>query len=230
MLFNKLIQASQDLQSILEKTTDLKETHDFPWPAISYGPCRAFRRADLDIIDVRDKKKLWMLHLVVYPHYSDGSPIYGFDIISGPRKVTGAFHDFSPCDHNSSIITRFGENVKDFIPKKQRELPEWAKNIFSPFMIAAGNIREDSEELDTLLALAIKNLQMHIDSTANNWSPDEYYRSHQSWYVYNQRKNPHTARVMESLGIEKEQVRKYIDECLWPVEEAWMDSRPVLHN
>ena len=35
---------------------------------------------------------------------------------------------------------------------------------------------------------------------------------------------------MESLGIEKDQVRKYIDEALWPLEEAWQDSKPVLSD
>ena len=170
-----------------------------------------------------------MLHLVVYPHFDDGSPIYGFDIIAGPNKVTGAFHDFSPCDPNNTIITQFGENVKDFIPKKQRELPDWAKNIFSPYMIAAGNVRGDSEELDEILSLSLLNLEMLLNRIGTN-KGDVDYKPHQSWYVYNQRQNPHTSRVMESLGIDKETVRKYIDECLWPVEEAWMDSRPVLHD
>lgn len=232
MIFPQLISTSNRLQALLEDSTDIVVKHKFPWPALSYGPCKKFRRADLDIIDARGKKNLWMLHLVVYPHFYDGAPIYGFDIIAGPKKVTGAFHDFSPMDHNSTIITQFGENVKDFIPKKQRELPEWARNIFSPFMIAAGNVKVDTDELDQLLDLAVSNLEMHLDSIGVSrnkaWADDNYYAKNQSWYVYNQRQNPHTARVMESLGIEKDQVRKYIDEALWPLEEAWQDSKPVL--
>jgi len=227
MIFQKLISASEQLQRILENTTETKHVHDFPWPALSYGPCAKFRRADLDIIDVREERKLWMLHLVVYPHYNDPAPIYGFDIISGPKKITGAFHDFSPCDPNNLIISQFGENVKDFIPTKKRELPDWAKNIFSPYMIAAGNVR-DSEELDDLLNIAINNLKMHIESLGEKTDKD--FSANQSWYVFNQRKNPHTPRVMESLGIEKDVVKTYIDKCLWPIEEAWMDKHPLLHD
>ena len=224
MMFQKLISASNDLQEILEDTTDLKHTHKFPWPALSYGPCEKFRRADLDIIDVTETRKLWMLHLVVYPHFNDPSPIYGFDIISGPKKVTGAFHDFSPMDHNSTIITQFGENVKEFIPSKKRELPDWAKNIFSPHMIAAGNVNTDAE-VDQILSLAIKNLKMHLSHIGKRTSKD--FSSNQSWYVYNQRQNPHTPRVMESLGIEKEVVEQYIDDCLWPITEAWQKTKPT---
>ena len=234
MIFPQLISTSNRLQALLEESTDIVVKHKFPWPALSYGPCQKFRRADLDIIDAREKKNLWMLHLVVYPHFYDGAPIYGFDIISGPKKVTGAFHDFSPMDHNSIIITQFGEKVKAFIPKKQRELPDWAKNIFSPFMIAAGNVKVDTDELNQLLDLAVSNLEMHLDSIGvtrdEAWVDENYYAKNQSWYVYNQRQNPHTARVMESLGIEKDQVRKYIDEALWPLEEAWQDSKPVLSD
>ncbi|MGB1864613.1 MAG: hypothetical protein ACPHOL_09915, partial [Candidatus Puniceispirillum sp.] len=38
-------------QDMLEMSADMKKHHDFDWPAISYGPCEKFRRADLDIID-----------------------------------------------------------------------------------------------------------------------------------------------------------------------------------
>lgn len=214
MIFDKLIAASEEMRKMLEMSTDTKHHHDFDWPAISYGPCEKFRRADLDIIDAIEDRKLWMMHLVVYPHLDDGSPLFGFDIIAGPKKITGAFHDFSPIDKSSYIIPKFEENVKDFIPSKKRELPQWALNIFSGHMLSAGNVREE-EEVDKILALAIKNLKLILDELPNRVKGADWSVEH-DWYCHNQKQNPHTPRVMESLGVDPVTVRKYIDECLFP--------------
>lgn len=54
-----------------------------------------YRRAHISIVDARETKKLWLLHTTVFPHLDDPSPIYGFDIVAGPTRVSGAFHDFS---------------------------------------------------------------------------------------------------------------------------------------
>lgn len=214
MIFDKLIAASEEMRGMLEMSTDTKSHHDFDWPAISYGPCEKYRRADLDIIDAIEDRKLWMMHLVVYPHLDDGSPLFGFDVIAGPKKITGAFHDFSPIDKSSYIIPKFEENVKDFIPSKKRELPQWALNIFSGHMLSAGNVREE-EEIDKILALAIRNLQLILDELPNRVNGADWSVEH-DWYCHNQKQNPHTPRVMESLGVDPVTVRKYIDECLFP--------------
>ena len=43
------------------------------------------------------------------------------------------------------LIDWFKEAVEQFANRKKRELPEWALNIFSGSMIAAGNVRTDEE-------------------------------------------------------------------------------------
>ena len=57
------------------------------------------------------------------------------------NKMTGAFHDFSKSSGGEEhpLIDWFKEAVEQFVPSKKRELPEWALNIFSGSMIAAGN-------------------------------------------------------------------------------------------
>ena len=32
----------------------------------------------------------------IFPTLDNPAPIYGFDVIAGKNKMTGAFHDFSP--------------------------------------------------------------------------------------------------------------------------------------
>ena len=60
----------------------------------------------------------------VFPVLNNDGPIYGFDVIAGKNKMTGAFHDFSPSsDYDNPMIAGYKESVADFIPKKQRQLP-----------------------------------------------------------------------------------------------------------
>ena len=213
MVWNKLIDASLKMQNELEELSLTKHIHDFPWPAISYYNPNLFRRADLDIIDAREERKLWMMHLVVYPHLNDPAPIYGFDVIAGPKKVTGAFHDYSPVDPNHFMMSEFHSRAAKFIPSKKRDLPDWAKAIFSGSMISAGNVR-DGDELQELLDLCISNLQFHLKNIGASTTND--YTDKHNWYAINQKKNPHTPRVMENMGVAPDVVRKYIDECLFP--------------
>ena len=43
------------------------------------------------------------------------------------------------------MIKGYYESVEHFVPEKQRELPEWATNIFTGKMLAAGNVKTDEE-------------------------------------------------------------------------------------
>lgn len=175
-----------------------------------------YRRAHIDVVDARDSKSLWMMHCCIFPHLDNSGPIFGFDVVAGRNKITGCFHDYSPTETvDHSMITWFSSIVKDFSWKKERILPQWAKNIFSPYMIAAGNITE-KEELDQILELCyittdyyIKNIGLHNGTTENTLEQQNYY-------CQNQKLNPHTPRVMASLGLDKEEISVFIEECLFP--------------
>ena len=167
------------------------------------------RRAHVDVVDVRHTKKLWMMHVCLFPELTNGGPIYGFDIIAGEKKVTGAFHDFSPLLKKEHPLTRwFLEETKWFKPNKERELPDWAKAIFSGGMIAAGNVTEE-KELNQICTLAVSNLNAYIDKIGdfNNDSNKEDVIKAQNYYCEHQQKNPHTPRVMQSLGLPEDDIK-----------------------
>ena len=214
-IFQQLTEcADYFLKTLKENGTEVDEGHNFDWPNYVFTSTK-FRRAHLDIVDARETKKLYMMHLCVFPHVDDTSPIFGFDIIAGPNKVTGAFHDFSPVVYKSTYMGRhFVEKVKDLEWSKKRELPDWAMNIFSDNMIAASNI-QDPMELNTLLEVARDNLDYYLKEVGNSRSPIDT-RSLQNYYCYNQKKNPHTPRVMASLGLDENQVKTFIETCLFP--------------
>jgi hypothetical protein len=227
IIFNKL-DACADffLTSISKNATKVDEGHEFTWPNYVFTSS-TFRRAHLDIIDMRYTKKLLMMHLCVFPHTNDTSPIYGFDLIAGPTKVTGAFHDFSPIVYkNNYMVRHFAEKVKNLEWSKKRELPDWAMNIFSDNMIAAGNIQKE-EELETILNIAKDNLTYYLKEVGNSRG-DKDYTSAQNYYCTNQKKNPHTPRVMTTLGLDENRVKEFIETCLFP--SAHSPASPSSHQ
>jgi len=181
------------------------------------------RRAHIDVVDARETKKLWMMHVCCFPVLENNAPIYGFDVIAGKNKVTGAFHDFSPLfgpengDLQHPMQEWYSDAVKDFVPSKKRELPEWAKNIFSPDMIAAGNVKSE-EEAVAIIELAIDNLKVWFDSVDkfnNTMSRADTITAH-DYYSTNQQKNPHTPAVMKSLGLNEADVDLFCTDILFP--------------
>jgi hypothetical protein len=221
-IFNKLRSHAQQLDQMLSSQAFLiPQTHDYAWNTRSYTNAW-FRRANLDIVDATETKKLYMMHLCVFPHTYDSAPIYGFDIIAGTNKVTGAFLDFSPIGTHP-LNQWFREFVEPTSWSKPRELPTWAQKIFSPHMVAAGNINSEFE-LDLVLELSKKSLQHYLQGIPRNRPNLTYdeqvaqfdYTSQQNFYCQQQKQNPHTPRVLNSLGFTEAEVYDYIHHELFP--------------
>jgi len=175
-----------------------------------------FRRAHIDVVDARDTKGLWMMHCCVFPHTHNPAPIFGFDVIAGKNKITGCFYDYSPAgDHFHPMFEWFDNEVSLMSWKKSRELPDWAKRIFSASMVAAGNVGEESElrQIAEMAKTGIDHYLKNVGET-NNTMLDT--TSYQNYYCANQKQNPHTPKVMASLGLDEEDVRVFIQDCLFP--------------
>ena len=176
------------------------------------------RRAHIDVVDARDSKGLWMMHVCVFPVLNNDGPIYGFDVIAGKNKMTGAFHDFSASsDPNHPMIEGYKEAVEDFVPKKQRQLPEWATNIFTDKMLAAGNVNT-IEEAVSIIELAQDNLRAYFDEIGEftGYGDRDLVTASQNYYCHNQQQNPHTPRTMKSLGLNEADVDKFFTDMLFP--------------
>lgn len=176
------------------------------------------RRAHIDVVDARDSKGLWMMHVCVFPVLTNDAPIYGFDVIAGKNKMTGAFHDFSPSSNlEHPMIDGYKESVEDFIPKKQRELPQWAKNIFTEKMLAAGNV-SDEEEAVAIIDIATNNLRAYFEEVGefDGQGDRDLTLAAQNYYCENQQQNPHTPNVMKSLGLDEHDVEQFCRDMLFP--------------
>lgn len=175
-----------------------------------------YRRAHIDVVDARDSKGLWMMHCCVFPHIHNPAPIYGFDVIAGKNKITGCFHDFSPAgDDEHPLIDWFAEEANKLQWNKTRKLPEWAERIFTGSMIAAGNV-QDEFELSQIFGIANLSIKHYLNTVAESNFTHKNTTYNQNYYCENQKLNPHTPKVMASLGLNEDDVRVFIQECLFP--------------
>jgi phycocyanobilin:ferredoxin oxidoreductase len=175
-----------------------------------------YRRAHVDVVDARTTKGLWMMHCCIFPHLHNPAPIFGFDVIAGKNKITGCFYDYSPtADKNHQMIQWFSEETSGFEWNKTRKLPEWAERIFSPYMVAAGNV-SDEEELQQIIDMAKIGIEHYLATVGETNNLVASTRLEQNYYAQNQKQNPHTPRVMVSLGLSEDDVKHFIQDCLFP--------------
>jgi len=224
-IWNKLIDCKDDIITIFEENaTEIQEDGldyfnrpDSGWINRVWANDNV-RRAHIDVVDARDTKGLWMMHVCIFPTLDNPAPIYGFDVIAGKNKMTGAFHDFSPsADPDHPMIQGYYESVENFIPEKPRELPEWARNIFTGKMLAAGNVKTE-EEATEIIKIALSNLHAYfqeVGETKGEGAPD-LVAACQNYYCENQQQNPHTPRTMKSLGLPEADVDRFCTDMLFP--------------
>ena len=217
-IWDKLIECEQN---IIDKCASLgEETFDdpeFDWLNRVFKG-EHFRRAHIDSVDARATKGLYMTHICVFPNLYNDAPIYGFDIIAGKYKVTGAFHDYSPTlNWNHPMCDLFKDCVQQLEWRKERELPPWAQAIFSNSMVAASNVK--IYEIDQVVTMALDNLDMYFEELPKYSTQDNnpnLIKDQQNRYCHYQKQNPHTPKVMESLGLDPDDVKHFIEDCLFP--------------
>lgn len=175
-----------------------------------------YRRAHIDVVDARNTKGLWMMHCCIFPYVHNPAPIFGFDVVAGKNKITGCFYDYSPAgDKSHPMLEWFAHNVQDLQWKKTRTLPDWAERIFSENMIAASNVQSD-EELEQIYKMATQGIDHYLDTVSQTNDFVEETVIYQNYYAINQKQNPHTPRVMASLGLNEDDIAVFIQDCLFP--------------
>jgi hypothetical protein len=217
VVWDKISKLAADIEDKFKQTGEpLQGSHnDYNWYNSLYSSTR-YRRAHVEIVDFRETHNIYILHSTVFPQFNDPSPIWGFDAVCGPNKITGAFHDFSHAgDPTSFMYLWFKDQVNGLEWNKPRELPEWARQIFSPAMVAAGNL-QDSAEIDQLCNTALTTLDFYLKNIGSAQQDLADYHMAQNRYCYWQKQNPHVIRSMVSMGIEKNTMEKFVNNVLFP--------------
>ena len=117
IIWNRLIECQNQIINIFDENAEEIEEQglaDFNQPDkgwINRVWCnKNVRRAHIDVVDARESKGLWMMHVCVFPVLNNDAPVYGFDVIAGKNKMTGAFHDFSPTANLEHEMITLGFN------------------------------------------------------------------------------------------------------------------------
>jgi hypothetical protein len=174
-----------------------------------------YRRAHICTVDARDTKKLYLMHVTIMPHTNDNSPIYGFDLVAGPTKVSGAFLDFSASgDANHKMMDWFNCYTSELSWNKPRDLPDWAKAIFSPSFVAIGAV--GAEELEACIDVGLKSLDYYLAHVGNTQQDLADYHMAQNRYCQYQKMNPRTPASLQHLGFTEEGARTFVTNSLFP--------------
>tara|TARA_Y100000389_G_scaffold72636_1_gene69376 strand:- start:1990 stop:2694 length:705 start_codon:yes stop_codon:yes gene_type:complete len=176
------------------------------------------RKAHLKIIEpIEGKPKLWLIHINIFPSNLMHYPILGLDVVAGPNKISGSFFDFSPVsDETHPIITTFGLATRDLVWKKERELPDWAKEIFSPYMVAAGNVRE-GEETEQFCEVALKLIAYYLQQIEheNFWANGGDHIHWHNNYCINQKKNKQLWNSLRAMNLDEDKINQYVNDVLF---------------
>lgn len=218
LAWDKISKLAADLEEKFNANGEALEgdlDNQYKWHNILWTSSR-YRRAHVEVVDFRETHNIYILHSTVFPHFNDPSPIWGFDAVCGPNKITGAFHDFSITgDPNSFMWLWFNAQVKGLEWNKPRELPDWAKQIFSPAMVAAGNL-QDEAEIDQLCNTALTTLDFYLKNVGLDQQDVADYHMAQNRYCQYQKKNPHVIRSMVSMGVDHITMERFVNEVLFP--------------
>lgn len=85
-------------------------------------------------------------------------------------------------------------------------------------MVAAGNVSQESE-MEMITKMIHEGAEYYLKNVANyngTYIHDTLGKEAQNRYAYYQKQNPHTPRTMTSLGLGEDDVRLFIDKCLFP--------------
>jgi hypothetical protein len=201
-----------------EKYDNPNYTEDMHWKGWrdNFWHSDQIYKAHLKTIIPEDGKGLWLMHVNIFPEVGYELPILGFDIVAGPKKITGSFMDYSPLHGHPHPYHDFMERkVQSLSWNKQRELPPWAQEIFSPNMIAVGNINTE-EELQQFIEVTSELLDHYLDNLEENaFLSNRDTKPILNKYCQNQKLNPHLHRSILAMGIPEEAKDRYVNNVLF---------------
>ncbi len=171
-----------------------------------------FRRAHVERFEIGDQ--IAVLHVCIFPRPDTGLPIFGFDVVAGQSRITGAFLDLSPTDPTSDDVSRRWAHAvasrRDAF-SEHRTLPEWG-DVFSKGVIAIRPTTQD--EVDAVFDLGLASLDWLLRQ-APGQADTQACVVGQRRYIDRQRENEHTFRMLRGC-VGDALARDFIDCWLFP--------------
>ena len=194
-LADRFDQRFQQVQHVIEVPT-----RDYGWVNHRYTS-PLFRLAHVEKFV---QERFAVVHVCVFPHPNDPSPIYGFDVIAGEQKATGLFFDLSP-------TVRPTEPFADLSVERPRERPEWG-DIFSEHWIAC---RPTLKEFDVIADEALTVLDKYLLTLSQESVNVDAVIQGQNRYCQQQKRNTHTRSALVKI-IGPEATDEFMNTVLFP--------------
>ncbi len=175
-----------------------------------------FRKLHLELAKVG--QGLDILHCVMFPHPSYSLPMFGCDIVAGPRGVSAAIADLSPANQELTLASEYHQALSQlpvFEFSESRELPEWG-DIFSDYclFIRPTNPEEETQFLSRVAGFLKIHCQTAIDSQPVSSEHQVSNLAGQHYYCTKQQQNDKTRRVLEK-AFGQEWANKYMTQVLF---------------
>jgi hypothetical protein len=194
------------LKDMVERATNCQPLHtdDYGWENHRYE-AKHFRLAH---VERYADGKIEVLHFTTFPHKWSPEPIFGFDVITTEKVITGAYMDLSP------ILSTypFDEGI-DF--KERKKIPEWA-TVFSDRFIMIKP--ESDEEFVRFCDWVVDKYDWYLNSLLWLEKKTEDINGvteKQNTYCKVQASNPRTYSALKAL-IGEEQARYFMENILFP--------------
>jgi len=205
---------AKHLLELVQTAPDLKpmETENYGWTNHRFSS-RLFRMAH---VERYSDGKIEVLHFTTFPHKWSPEPIFGFDVITTEKGVTGVYMDLSPGIKEYN----FDEGI-DFGGRKP--LPEWATVFSDKFiMIKPENdsefMRFCSWSLEKYKSFLKDGLYLREEAT-----DIEKVIEIQNRYCEVQASNPRTFGALKAK-IGEERARYFMEQILFPKIEKDDDT------
>lgn len=159
---------------------------------------REFRKLHIELAKVG--KSIDILHCVMFPRDDYALPMFGTDLVCGPKRVNAAIVDLSPISPDQSLPSGYKKQLTA-LPSisflEPRALPQWG-DIFSDYCLFVRPV--DSDEETKFTRRARDFLTIHCQQAINTQASTENREqiiAGQNRYCEKQQRNDKTRRVLE---------------------------------
>jgi hypothetical protein len=203
---NYLNSLANNLKEIVEKAPNCQplETEDYGWDNFRYES-KLFRMAH---VERYSDGKIEVLHFTTFPHKDSPEPIFGFDVISTEKTITGAYMDLSP------IIKDYPfDSGIDF--QERKKIPDWA-TVFSDKFIMLKPISD--EEFIRFCDWVIDKYDWYLNSLLwleRKTEEMDVVVDKQNTYCQIQATNPRTYSALKAK-VGEEKARYFMENILFP--------------
>lgn len=175
-----------------------------------------FRKMHLELAKVGNN--LDILHCVMFPRWEYALPIFGCDIVAGPKGISAAIADLSPTRDKTlpqDYVSALEQNCDRLQFEQRRELPEWG-HIFSQYclFIRPSSPDEETRFLERIAEFLDIHCQLALGLSPLDPAEQEIHLAGQRHYCSEQQQNDKTRRVLEK-AFDVAWADRYINEVLF---------------